>query len=372
MYIILALIALYILYLALDAHRTNAARAKIRHIVHVNGIRGKSSVARLIHAGLTAGGMRSFCKVTGTDPMILCPDGSEKLLRRFGRANIREQARVLRMAAAQGAEVLVIECMAITPELQHATQRNLLKADIGVITNVRRDHTDVMGETLEEICDSLLNTTPEKGVLFTADERFFPRIAAHAEALGSKALLALPGGCNCAFDFPENVSLALAVCSRLGVDRDAALSGMQHYRRDPYALSVHPIGDGFFINGLSINDPASTVAVWAQVRRKYALEGMPLALLINNRADRGSRTGDMLEVCRALKPDSVILFGAGQPFMQAKLRSIAPDMPVQRMKRASAPELLKQFENTAVFAVGNLKGAGREILEIIREAERNV
>lgn len=369
MYIILVLIALYVLYLAADAYRTHAARRRIRHIVHVNGIRGKSSVTRLIHAGLAAGGMRSFCKVTGTDPMILCPDGTEKVLRRLGVANIREQARVLRMAAKQNADVLVIECMAITPELQRASQRNILKADIGVLTNVRRDHTDVMGETLEEICDSLLNTLPEKGMFFTAEEKFFSRIAAAADKTDTKAVLALHENGGYDFDFPENVALALAVCEYLGVSRKKALSGMKNYSRDPYALSVHRAGDAVFVNGLSINDPASTVAVWNMVREKYALNEKKFVLLINNRADRGSRTKDMLQVCRALAPDEILLFGAGKAYMKARIAKLFPGKTVRCMKKAEEMDINNEFGGCTVFAVGNLKGAGREILKKVRGAE---
>ena len=36
--------------------------------IHVNGTRGKSSVTRLIAAGLRAGGKRTFAKTTGTAP----------------------------------------------------------------------------------------------------------------------------------------------------------------------------------------------------------------------------------------------------------------------------------------------------------------
>ncbi len=371
MYMIAILIILYGAYLVLDARRTRAARSGIRHIVHVNGIRGKSSVARLIHAGLSGGGVRSFCKVTGTDPMILHPDGSESVLRRFGRANIREQARVMRMAARERADVLVIECMAITPELQHASQHKLLKADVGVLTNVRRDHTDVMGETLEEILVSLLNAAPEKGILFTAEDALFPQLRAAAEKMGTRAVQLLPSGCEYGFDFAENIELALAVCAYLGVDRETALAGMANYSRDPYALSVHSVGTGTFVNGLSINDPSSTVAVWRQVKDKYALDGR-FVLIINNRADRGSRTQDMLRVCEALRPDEVILFGAAQPYMRAQLNKMYPGMPLRCIRRAAELDFRAYPGKQAFFAVGNLKGAGRELLESVRKEEKHV
>ena len=85
------------------------SRATLRHVVHVNGTRGKSTVCRLIEAGLRAGGLRVFCKTTGTDPMTIDVSGNEEPLHRRGKANIKEQVGILCRAAAQNAEVLVIE-----------------------------------------------------------------------------------------------------------------------------------------------------------------------------------------------------------------------------------------------------------------------
>ena len=44
-------------------HKKSIANIPIR--IHVNGIRGKSSVVRLIAAGLREGGLRTFAKTTG-------------------------------------------------------------------------------------------------------------------------------------------------------------------------------------------------------------------------------------------------------------------------------------------------------------------
>ena len=164
-----ALFSLYLLYLLWEAHAVRVARKKLAHVVHVNGTRGKSTVSRLIEAGLREGGMRVFCKTTGTDPMTIDVNGREEPIRRRGKANIKEQIAILRRAAAQDAQVLVVECMAITPEFQQASQRDILRADIGVITNVRRDHTDVMGDTLPQIAEALCHTVPRGGVLLTAE-----------------------------------------------------------------------------------------------------------------------------------------------------------------------------------------------------------
>ena len=238
-------------YLMWEAQNLHKARSKLFHVIHVNGTRGKSTVSRLIDAGLRAG---TFCKTTGTDPMTIDVSGSEELIYRRGRANIKEQIRILKRAAAQEAQVLVVECMAVQPELQHTAQHDILKADIGVITNVRRDHTDVMGNSMAQICDSLSNTIPQRGILFTAEAQYLSRLTKNAQVCACQVVPVTPDGTEPDFDFPDNIALALKVCEHLGVERETALAGMAHYKRDPYALSVYQLGNTLFINGLSIND----------------------------------------------------------------------------------------------------------------------
>src|SRR2546426_6775143 len=81
-------------------HQRTLARIPVR--VHVNGTRGKSSVTRLIAAGLRASGSRVFAKTTGTLARMILPDGSERDVYRVGRPNIIEQTRIVRRAVECG------------------------------------------------------------------------------------------------------------------------------------------------------------------------------------------------------------------------------------------------------------------------------
>jgi len=357
----------YLTMLLAETHRARTARRKLLHVVHINGTRGKSTVCRLIDAGLRAGGVQVFCKTTGTDPMTIDVQNREEPLRRRGKANIKEQIGILRRAAAQDAQVLVIECMALQPELQYAAQHRILQADVGVITNVRRDHTDVMGETLEEICDTLCNTVPRNGILFTAEREQAQRMAAFARRLGSEFYLVMPRGDEPEFDFAENIALALAVCEHLGVDRAVALAGMAHYKRDPYALTLYRLYGCMFVNGLSINDIQSTCMVWRQLRDRHGWQDKQLILLVNNRADRGSRTRDMLQVCVELAPAQVWLLGAAQGYMRRSLARSLPGANVTAFRRAAELELSGLGEGRVVFAVGNIAGEGRALMARVRE-----
>ena len=78
-------------------------------VIHVNGIRGKTSTCRLLDAALRTK-YRVFTKTTGTDPVWIGTDGSEHPIRRWGPANIREQLNMLRKAHREKAQIVILEC----------------------------------------------------------------------------------------------------------------------------------------------------------------------------------------------------------------------------------------------------------------------
>ncbi|MGB9561874.1 MAG: poly-gamma-glutamate synthase PgsB, partial [bacterium] len=137
--VVLVAFSLFLLLVSLwiaEYQRHKFALKKIPLRIHVNGTRGKSSVTRLITWGLISGGYKVVGKTTGSAPVIII-DGKEFPIERVGRANIKEQIRVVREACEVGADVIVVECMAIDPELQYISERKIIKSSIGVITNVR-------------------------------------------------------------------------------------------------------------------------------------------------------------------------------------------------------------------------------------------
>lgn len=364
--LILSLICLGLLWA--EDRQVRRERTKLVHVIYVNGIRGKSTVTRLIDAGLRAGGWKVFCKTTGTVPMTIGTDNIERPLVRRGRANIKEQIQVLHQAVKEEAQVLVIECMAVNPALQAVSQHRMVRSDIGVITNVRLDHTAEMGQTQEEICDALSNTIPKNGVLFTAERQFRQRLEENGAAQGCRVEYVSPEGAPPGLDFPENTALALAVCQALGVERERALEGMRRYQPDPYALSaVRLAGGAVFINALSVNDPQSTQAVYRRVSALPDLAGRELVLLVNNRPDRGYRTQHMELVARSLRPREIWLTGASQAAARRSLKRDLPGTPVLLFRDVGALPLEKQGGNVLIFAVGNLAGPGKAVLQRAEE-----
>lgn len=368
---VLLLTLAFLGWLALENVLAIRRRAKLSHVIYVNGTRGKSSVTRLIDAGLRAGGLRCFCKTTGTLPMVIDTKGNESQLYRRGCANIREQLSILRRAAMENAQVLILECMAVDPVLQAVSQHRMVRADIGVLTNVRLDHTDVMGSTLPEIAQSLSNTIPKRGALFTAEQEQFALLARNAEAMGTEIFQALPREDQeegTLPDFNENVELALAVCGYLGVDRQTALRGMAGFHRDPYALSVFHLPDGgIFVNAMSANDPQSTVMVYHTVKERLDFSGEGLILLLNSRRDRPERTAQLAGLASALAPSEVWLIGPGSGLLSRRMERDGIGVPVRRFQTAQAVPLAGVETGRLIFAAGNIAGPGQLLVERVKK-----
>ena len=356
----------YLVWLVWEKQRACRNRLALRHVVHVNGIRGKSSVSRLIDAGLRAGGLRVLTKTTGTCAAVIGVDGSEAPLRRRGTPSIKEQLGILGLAAGQQADVLVVECMAVLPDYQKTSEEAMLRADIGVITNVRADHTEEMGSTLDEIADALSSTIPDGGTLFTADAAYRDFFAGKASAKGTSVVLSgasIPAADG--IDFAENVALALAVCEYLGVARDSALAGMRRHRRDPGAFRVETLtganGNGIvLLNALAANDPLSSEQILDMAERQGLMAVGRKMLLVNNRHDRPARVQQFIDfaVEHERRFDIIAAAGSCRPVMlrALKKRGIAPERMVSLRDLS---QLATLEHDTVVFAVGNIVGSGR-------------
>ncbi|HRC08235.1 MAG TPA: hypothetical protein PLV41_08465, partial [Miltoncostaeales bacterium] len=79
--------------------------------------------------------------------------------------------------------------MAVRPLYQKYSQERIVRSDITVITNVREDHQEEMGETLGQIADAMSMTIPDNGVLITAER---PETSLVGIALAVATLMTMP------------------------------------------------------------------------------------------------------------------------------------------------------------------------------------
>ena len=98
--------------------------------VHVNGIRGKSSVTRLVAGVLREGGFVTVAKTTGSAARVIDRHGRETPIHRRGAATINEQVEVVGRHVTDDVEALVIECMAVRPLYQEFSQERMVRSDI--------------------------------------------------------------------------------------------------------------------------------------------------------------------------------------------------------------------------------------------------
>ncbi|MBD3160663.1 MAG: poly-gamma-glutamate synthase PgsB, partial [Candidatus Eisenbacteria bacterium] len=297
------LLVLLAIILAVWTHEAWVHRRALRAIpirIHVNGSRGKSSVTRLLAAALREAGMRTIAKTTGSKARFIHADGTEEPVIRIGTPNICEQIGILDRARREGAQALVMECMAIRPDLQKVCEDHIMRSTHGVITNVRPDHLDVMGPTVFDVAVALATTVPRNGVVVVGDARHAGPLRRAARDRGTEIRFGdagkLPTDAMLGFTYlelEENVATVLEITRSLGVEDAVALRGMVKAIPDVGACTrweiTHQGRPIEFLNIFAANDLESTVTIWD----KLALgtpNGKTTFALLNLRGDRVDRS----------------------------------------------------------------------------------
>ncbi len=380
---ILVVLVLLVIVTGYEAYRFRRHQLFLKSIpirVHVNGTRGKSSVTRLIAAGLRAGGLRTVAKTTGTKPRFIYDDGSEVPVIRAGKANLIEQLRIVRRAYELRAEAFVTECMAVTPELQTVVEEQMIKSTHSVITNARADHLAEMGPTVPDVARNLARTISKQGQFFTAERQHLGILCEIAERRGSVVHVSLAESVTdemmrgfSYFEHAENVALALSVCAAFGIDREVALRGMYACNPDPGALRVYRLAIDekriTFINAFAMNDPDSYRITWGRLGSWIPIDARTVVIL-NCREDRVERAEQLgTLISKELPADLYLLtgFGTAPVFNKARRLGVS-DSKIRDLGRESAQQIFQSVLAEAdglplvVYGIGNIVGLGEEIV----------
>ncbi|ADF37953.1 poly-gamma-glutamate synthase PgsB [Priestia megaterium] len=366
-------------------HQKNIDSIPVR--ININGIRGKSTVTRLITGIVTEAGYKTVGKTTGTSARMIYwfTEEEKPIVRRPEGPNIGEQRRVVKEAARLQAEALVSECMAVNPDYQITFQEKMIQANIGVIVNVLEDHMDVMGPTLDEVAEAFLATIPYKGHLITVEGPYLEYFKTVAAKRRTKVIVANNSRITDEFlrkfdymVFPDNASLALAVAEALDIPEEIAFRGMLNAHPDPGAMRITQFGDpkapAFLVNGFAANDAASTLRIWERVGEIGYSVDSPIVIM-NCRPDRVDRTEQFArDVLPYIKTDILVLIGeTTSPIMDAYNEGKIPAKEIWDLEGHSTEEIFNklrpELHNRMIYGVGNIHGAAEPLIEVMKEYE---
>ena len=296
------------------------ARNRIDWRIHVNGIRGKSTVTRYVAAIFRQAGYRTYGKTTGSAARILMPDGSDQDIHRRGLPNVNEQVRIMRQFSREGAEAAVMECMAVNPIYAEWLEQRVMCSNLGILTNIRLDHTDYLGTTLPEIANSLARSIPRDGYFISAEEdpELQEILRLEAKIRGTELTIAnasdvtsesLAGFNHYAIE--ANVAIGYLVADRIGLLRQEALLAMQTATPDPGAFRLQHFKQNSqpttWVNLFAVNDRESFVVLCKRLFAQYP--EFERVVILNNRLDRQARVELFAQLAAELEFDLIVTFG---------------------------------------------------------------
>ena len=349
-------------YYTSEQSRHNKRIFNIKYRIHINGIRGKSSVTRIIGKILRESDIKTFTKTTGSAARLIDHNGTEHLIKRRA-ANIIEQVSIVKTISKHNPEALVIECMAVTPSLQQVCEEKMIHATIGVLTNVREDHQEKMGWTLEEITHSLCEFIPADSTLVCGEQnpQLVKIIKKRAKEKNTQVILVdnklsqsdkkILGKLSY-IEHEENIALALKVAEILGIDKETATTAVINTQPDPGALKIHQKKINgktvSFINAHAINDRESLLKVYKMLKNYGHLNKRNIGVLYN-RFDRPERVKVFADIASTrMNLDAVIILGHYKDVTKVRLiENGFPENKIFKLKKENLNSLLQLLSRIA-------------------------
>jgi len=273
--------------------------------------------------------------------------------------------------------------MAVTPEYQWTTEHQMVKSTIGVITNSRPDHLDVMGPGLRNVTLSMCNTIPDHGLILTSENKVFPlmkKVADHRhtefEYVSKEDITDEEMRGFSWIEHKDNLALSLEVCRRCGVGREIALQGMYKSIPDIGAteIFVNKVNgrELYFAHSFAANDPESTFVLMEYIHNIHS-EIPGIAIVLNTRADRMFRSKQLIEMLVNHKFDGLFLIGDQE--LTIHNYATGHGIPAEKLFPlgwCKGDELVKEIctlqpDKILVFGIGNIGGNGGPIVEYFKE-----
>jgi poly-gamma-glutamate synthase PgsB/CapB len=337
--------------------------------VAVTGVRGKSSVTRLITAAFHQSRLKIIGKVTGSKPVLLYPDGKEEDIKRKKKPSVTEQVRVLlKKANMLHVDGFVSETMSIKPEILRCEMQNILKPQFIAITRIEIDHKEDLGKTIQEIRRNIARACNPGATVVTMKENLdkpsieiLKRKGCNIIEIDSHKFSIKPDNY---VEFDENLALAHKVCEIVGIDENSIFKAFRNVSGDIGVLRFWKLTNNVIVvNGFAANDPDSTIKVFNRTEEILNKLGPfdQIVGILNLRADRVDRTIQWLNCLKEWFPFE-------------KLYVVGPDSAlfVKRLKNSKCAaitvekfiDVVNEFgQGTVIFGFGNIAGAGMKLIE---------
>jgi hypothetical protein len=339
----------------------------------VTGTRGKSSLVKVLLAGIRQVEPAAWGKITGDVPLVLAPDGTSRRIARRGPAHLREQAKFLINCRRQRAQCVVVESMAISPESMAAEMR-LIRPTMVIVTNVRDDHRETLGDDRDQQRTAYLAALPRGCRWLTLDPdllAFRARSKRYPLPEFVSAGDVVRGRGESIDVIPEISATAEAALDLLGWNSEPVRRALQAAAIQAVAppRRVLFLGREFtLLDAFSANDPLSLSGLWEKWRREGG-DVSNWSVLLNTRADRPLRTR---QFCRWLADrggiDEIFVAGShrwaaarllrGWKLRVTKLSAGTPEIKLVPGGAAGSPE-----NGRILVGIGNIAGLERCLRE---------
>jgi poly-gamma-glutamate synthase PgsB/CapB len=380
--ILVSTLVLFLLYLLYERIELGRLRRSIPTVLTVTGTRGKSSVVRILASVLRESGYKVAAKTTGSQAQFVLPDGSVQDVARRGMPTILEQKKALRRAAKLGADYLVVEIMSIRPENHTVESCQILKPDIVLFTNVRRDHVDAMGQTEQEIARVLRLDIPSGAKVYLPEE-YEEYLDDGSQGSQPHQLVSVSRGLSDSLlherpelgkvEFGENLDLVVALARDLKLDDETIVHGILNTSYDIGKFRMWTYMDGgkqvFVANAFAANDPESTLRVIEKTRELLAPRSAGMTGLLSLRPDRGDRTLQWVESLRNGMAEyfrRIYVTGDGAEVLRRRVKSVEV-LSSREPERITNHIAATMAEGEVLFGFGNIVGAGRALVEYWKE-----
>ncbi len=346
--------------------------------IQVNGIRGKSTLVRMLTDLLTEADKKVCARVSGEELQIFDDENGWRVFPRRGAARIKEISRFVLDSVSRRPDFIICENMALQPEYQRSFAE-IFSPKISLYTNVRLDHQEVMGESKSQIAETLFFSLPETGTAVFPDDKNFQIELKKRErtALESKILPASPAIAknqkNDPFQF--HFQLLDEIGAQLEIDRQIIGETKKRWREKLAAKNfIQSISIDektvHFINLFTCNDVDSTKQMLNFILLNENIDKR-IAVIFACRSDRPLRTLSFLDwLTKEGFWQKLVMYGSSPFFaVRRKTKQINRSQQIVFVKGKKTRQILLDLakENEVIIGMGNYVKSGERFMQTIQE-----